>query len=159
MTILTDYLLPALFAFAACLGFCVTFNVRGFGAVICSAGGGLAWLVYLLAFHLSGNPYLANFWAAVFLSLYSEVMARIRKCPVTGYMLVAFLPLVPGAGIYQMMAHALAGEGDKFMESTFHTLSIAGVLAVGVLVVSSLVRMVLALRKRRQTHEPPLSSR
>ena len=88
-----DWFLPCFYAFAACLGFCVPFNIRGLGAVICSLGGGLAWLVYLIAGPLTGyHDLMQYFWAAVFLSAYSEGMARVRKCPVTGYMLVAFLP-------------------------------------------------------------------
>lgn len=80
-----------------CLGFCIIFNIRAPGMVICSIGGGLSWLVYLLVGPLTGySDLLQSFWAAVFLSAYSEGMARVRKCPVTGYLLVAFLPLVPG---------------------------------------------------------------
>lgn len=145
-----DWFLPCFYAFAACLGFCVLFNIRGIGAVICSFGGALAWLVYLIAGPLTGYTVLMQyFWSAVFLSAYSEGMARVRKCPVTGYMLVAFLPLVPGAGIYNMMEYALNGDTENFLASSLNTLSIAGALAVGVLVVSSIVRMVTALHRRR----------
>ena len=146
-----DWFLPCFYAFAACLGFCVPFNIRGLGAVICSLGGGLAWLVYLVAGPLTGyHALMQYFWAAVFLSAYSEGMARVRKCPVTGYMLVAFLPLVPSAGIYNMMEYALNGDTERFLSTGMHTLSIAGALAVGVLVVSSLMRMYTALRRRRR---------
>lgn len=146
-----EWFLPCFYAFAACLGFCVIFNIRGFGAVICSLGGALAWLVYLITGPLTGgNDLMRYFWAAVFLSAYSEGMARVRKCPVTAYMVVAFLPLVPGAGIYNMMEHALNGDTEGFLTTGMHTLSIAGALAVGVLVVSSLVRMYHTLRRRRR---------
>lgn len=146
-----DWFLPCFYSFAACLGFCVLFNIRGMGGVICSLGGALAWLVYLIAGPLTGYTVLMQyFWSAVFLSAYSEGMARVRKCPVTGYMLVAFLPLVPGAGIYNMMEYALDGDMDNFLTSGLNTLSIAGALAVGVLVVSSVVRMYTALHRRRR---------
>lgn len=143
--------LPCFYSFAACLGFCVLFNIRGLGAILCSLGGALAWLVYLLIGPLSGyNDLIQYFWAAVFLSAYSEGMARVRKCPVTGYLLTAFIPLVPGAGIYNMMESALNGKTEQFLTTGLHTLSIAGSLAVGVLVVSSLVRMYKAFRRRRR---------
>lgn len=146
-----DYFLPCFYAFAACLGFCVLFNIRGLGAVICSLGGALAWLVYLLTGPVTGwNELMQSFWAALFLSAYSEGMARIRKCPVTGYLLVAFIPLVPGGGIYSMMECALNGDTQGFLSTGIHTLSIAGSLAVGVLVVSSLVRMYNVFRRRRR---------
>lgn len=146
-----EIFLPCFFSFAACLGFCVLFNIRGAGALFCSLGGALAWLVYLLTAPLVGhNDLLQYFWAAVFLSAYSEGMARLRKCPATGYQLAAFIPLVPGAGIYNMMESALAGDTQQFLTTGLHTLSIAGALAVGVLVVSSLVRMYRMFQRRRR---------
>ena len=138
---LSDYLVPCLSAFAACLGFCIIFNIRAPG------------MVYLLVGPLTGySDLLQSFWAAVFLSAYSEGMARVRKCPVTGYLLVAFLPLVPGGGIYSTMEHALNGESSLFLSTGAHTLGVAGALAVGILMVSSLVRMYSALRRRRRSN-------
>lgn len=153
MTVFTEWILPCLYAFVACLGFCVLFNIRGFGAVLCALGGGLAWLVYLATGPVTGyQVVMQSFWGAVALSVYSEGMARVRKCPVTAYMTVAFLPLVPGAGIYSMMEHALNGETDLFLSAGLETLGIAGSLAVGVLVVSSLVRMATVLHRMRSRH-------
>ena len=146
-----DVFLPCFYAFAACLGFCVLFNIRGMGALLCSLGGALAWMVYLLTGPLlGGNDIMQSFWAAIFLSAYSEGMARLRKCPATGYLLAAFIPLVPGAGIYNMMEFALSGDTERFLSTGLHTLSIAGALAVGVLVVSSLVRMYTTFRHKRR---------
>ena len=75
-------------------------------------------------------------------------MSRVRKCPVTGYLLVAFFPLVPGGGIYYTMEHAISGETQQFIETGLHTLGVAGSLAVGVLLVSSAVRMWSTYRRR-----------
>ena len=148
---MSELFLPCLYAFLACLGFCVLFHIDGLGAVLCSLGGALAWLVYLLAGPISGGgDVMRYFWASVFLSAYAEVMARVRKCPATGYLLIAFIPLVPGAGIYNMMDAALRGAPEDFLSTGLHTLSIAGALAVGVLVVSSLVRIYSMLQHRRK---------
>ena len=146
---LTALLLPCFYSFIACCAYCILFNIRGFGMVLCSLGGALAWLTYLLAAPLVGhNTILQSFWAAVFLSVYSEIMSRIRKCPVTGYQLLAFIPLVPGGGIYKTMEYCINGETDLFVSTGVHTLGISGALAVGVLLVSSGVRMYYAFRRR-----------
>lgn len=145
-----DVLLPCLYSFIACCAYCVIFNIRGLGMVLCSLGGALAWLVYLLAAPLvHHNDILQFFWAAVFLSIYSEVMSRVRKCPVTGYQLLAFIPLVPGSGIYRTMEYCINGETDLFVSEGVHTLGISGALAVGVLLVSSAVRLFYAFRRRQ----------
>lgn len=143
------YFLPCLWAFLACAGFCVIFNVRA-GGVICCLGGALGWLVYLLAGLAGAADLLCYFLAAMVISAYSEIMARVRKCPVTGYLLLSFFPLVPGAGIYYTMEYALQGDTGRFLEQGLHTLGIACCLAVGVLVVSSAVRMVLTVQKNRR---------
>jgi uncharacterized membrane protein YjjB (DUF3815 family) len=142
--------LPCFYAFAACIGFCVIFNIHGTGILICSFGGALGWLVYLLAMGLGGSVYLASFIAAMAISAYSEGMSRIRKCPVTGYLIVSFFPLVPGAGIYYAMDYCMKGQAAQGLEIGLQTLGIAGCLAVGVLLISTAVRMYKVLLQRRK---------
>lgn len=77
MDIWSQYVLPCLCAFAGCIGFTLVFNIHGPGKLIAGCGGALGWLVYLLA----GKTILAGFFAAMAISLFSEVMARIRRCP------------------------------------------------------------------------------
>ena len=149
MSVDWTYFLPCLWAFLACVGFCVIFNIRT-GVLICCFGGALGWLVYLLTMLVLGNDLLCNFLAAMVISLYSEIMARIRKCPVTGYLLVSFFPLVPGAGIYYTMQYVLRGDTEMFVQSGLHILGIAGCLALGVLVMSSIVRMIITFRRNRR---------
>ena len=147
-----ELILPCIYAFVASLAFAVLFNIQGFGLVICGIGGALGWAVYLLAAPSCNSPILQSFFAALSISAYAEIMSRIRKCPVTGYLLISFFPLVPGAGIYYTMLYAMRGETALAAEQGMHTLGIAGCLAVGVLVMSSLVRMIISLRGKRRKH-------
>ena len=139
---LFSYYLPCIYAFLACIGFSLLFNIHGVGMLICAGGGALGWLVYLLAAPLVHSDITQSFLAALVISAWSEVMARLRRCPVTSYLLVALFPLVPGGGIYYTMEHAMSGETALFLESLLHTLGLAGALAVGVLLVASLARLV-----------------
>lgn len=148
MSWFSTYLLPCVYAFVACAAFCILYNIHA-GILLCSLGGALGWLVYLLAGPLVHSDLMQSFLAALFISAYSEAMARIRKCPVTGYLLVAFFPLVPGGGIYYTMEYAINGETGLFLSTGMHTLGLAGSLAVGVLLVSSFVRMLNSIRRRR----------
>ena len=131
-----DYGLPCLWAFLACVGFTFVFNIHGMGKLICGVGGALGWLVYLLA----GSTILAAFLASAAIGLYAEVMARLRRCPVTGYLLVALLPLVPGGGIYYAMSYCVAGDTGRFLDTLLHTFGMAAALAVGAMLTSSLFR-------------------
>ena len=69
-------------------------------------------------------------------------MARLRRCPVTGYLLVALLPLVPGGGIYYAMSYCVAGDTDRFLAELLHTFGMAAALAVGAMLASSVFRTV-----------------
>ena len=149
MEIVTAFLLPVFFAFVASGGFAVIYNIHGRGILICAFGGALGWLAYLLCAPVFHDEIVQSFVAALVISVYAEVMARIRKCPVTGYLLVAFFPLVPGGGIYYTMEHAINGETQAFLETGMHTMGIAGALAVGVLLVSSAVRLWTNFHSRR----------
>ncbi len=133
-------LIPVLAAFAACAGFAVIYNIHGPGILICALGGSLGWLAYLLAGAL-WEDIMQTLCASIVIAAYSEIMARVRRCPVTGYLLVAIFPLVPGSGVYHTMEHAVNGDNEAFLDTFLHTLGLAGAIAVGVLLVSSLVRM------------------
>ncbi len=142
------WLLPFLYAFLACAGFCFIFNVHGPGILLCSLGGALGWLIYLLAEFLSPNIMLRFLLAATAITVYSEIMARVRHCPVTSYLIIALLPLVPGSGIYDAMRFCVAGDTQQFLSALLRTFGIAGCLAVGALLGSSLMRVVFSLSRR-----------
>ena len=127
--------------FLGCLGFAILFNIHGPGALLCTLGGVIAWIVYDLVLQGSGNDVAAYFWAALTSSFYSEIMARVRKCPAISYLVVAIFPLIPGAGVYYTMYYAVQGNMDAFASSGMHTAAIAGSIAVGILLASTIFRM------------------
>ena len=147
------YYLPCLWAFLACIGFSVLFNIHGVGMFICAGGGALGWLCYLLTAPLVHSDIIQYFFAALVISAWSELMARLRKCPVTSYLLVALFPLVPGGGIYYTMQYAMSGETSLFLSTLLHTLSLAGALATGVLMVSSLMRLIIVSQEKRRARQ------
>lgn len=131
-----DYIVPCLCSFVACVGFTLVFNIHGIGKLICGVGGALGWLVYLLG----GSTITAAFLASAVIGLYSEIMARLRRCPVTGYLLVALLPLVPGGGIYYAMSYCVKGDIQMFLATLLHTFGMAAALAVGAMMTASIFR-------------------
>ena len=133
-----------------CIGFGILFNVHSLGVPLCAVGGCLTWLAYLVAFKFSGSIYVANFWAAAFAAAYSELMARIRKYPATSYLVVSLFPLLPGAGIYYTMGYALDGSVNLAVHKGLETAAVAGVMAVGILLVSTASRALSIWRARRK---------
>ncbi|MDW7658549.1 MAG: threonine/serine exporter family protein [Bacillota bacterium] len=132
--------ISCLYAFIACLGFSLVFNLRGWNMLFAAAGGALGWFVYMLAAGLQ-NDLFQFFLAALALSAYAEGCARIQKAPITVFQIIAILPLVPGGGIYHTMEYAINGNTAAFLATGLHTLAIAGALSIGVLLVSTVVRL------------------
>ena len=128
-------------SFIGCVGFAILFNIHGPGGLLCALGGMLTWLTYSLFLLYGAEDITAYFVATLFASAYAEIMARIRKYPAISYLVVSTFPLIPGAGVYYTMLCAVDGDMAAFSEKGMHTVAIAGVMAVGILLVSTIVRM------------------
>lgn len=133
-----------------CFGFAILFNIHGPGVLLCTLGGVLTWVVYGLCLHFGTGEIAAYFWASVFASAYSETMARIRKYPAISYLLVSAFPLLPGAGLYYTMNYAVRGQMDLFAQKGMNTAAIAGAMAVGILLVSTTVRLWTTWKSRKK---------
>ncbi len=145
--ILHSYFVQCIAAFIGCIGFYIVFNIHGPGGILCALGGLLSWSVYCAAYHFSKDNVISTFFATIAAAIYSEIMARIRKCPAISYLVVSIFPLLPGAGIYYTANYIVRGDIDSFGTQGMNTIAIAGVLAVGILMVSTIVRL-LFVRKR-----------
>ena len=129
-----------------CIGFSILFNIHGPGGLLCSLGGFLTWMIYLLVVELTGNDLTGYFLATLFASIYAEVMARIRKYPAISYLVVSIFPLIPGAGVYFSLNFAVRGEMDAFAQQGMHTAAIAGIMAVAILLATTTVRIITTWR-------------
>ena len=136
-----SFTVQCIFAFLGCMGFVIVFNIHGKGCPLCALGGALTWAVYLLTLELGGSELTAYFWSALFSSLYSEVIARIRRNPAITYLVISIFPIIPGAGAYYTMNYAVRGETELFASRGLFTAAIAGVMAVGILLGSTLFRI------------------
>lgn len=135
--------------FAGCIGFSILFNIHDLGVIICALGATLVWVVYMAAEQLTGSGIMGYFWGAVVASAYSETMARIRKFPAITYLVISIFPLIPGAGVYYTMMHAVQGEMELFASQGMYTAAIAGIMAIGILLVSTSVRIYHIWKARR----------
>ena len=136
-----SFMMQCFFAFLGCMGFVIQFNIHGKGSPLCALGGALTWAIYLIALDFSGSELTAYFWAALFSSLYSESMARLRKTPAISYLVISIFPIIPGAGAYYTMHYAVQGQMELFASQGMFTAAIAGVMAVGILLGSTVFRM------------------
>ena len=140
-------ILNSFYAFLSSLGFGILFNIRGKNLIIASIGGGLGWLAYLLASKLQPSIAFSLFIASMVVSIYSEIMARIYKTPVTMFIICAIIPLVPGGGMYYATLEAVKGNFDLAISKTIVTLFSAGAIAIGIVFVSSISSIFKKIKK------------
>ena len=134
-------LITSLGSLIGCIGFSILFNIHGPGGALCALGGVVTWVVFELVIRSTGSELAAYFLGAFFASVYAESMARVRKYPAISYLVVSLFPLIPGAGIYYTMNYAVHGNMERFAAQGLGTAAIAGIIAVGVLLVTTIVRL------------------
>ena len=139
--------LQCVFAIIASYGFVVIFNIHGFGSFLCALGGGITWAAFCVVQALGGQDLMCFFLATVVAAVFAEVMARIRKYPAISYLISCLLPLIPGSGIYYAAQQAMQGNSAGFVSYAGRTLAIAGVMAVGILLVVTTTKVLTGRRK------------
>ena len=140
-------LLNCLYAFLGSIGFGVLFNIRGKNLIIASFGGSLGWFTYLLSSKLQSSEIFSIFLAAMVVSIYSEIMARVHKSPVTIFIICGIIPLVPGGGMYFATLEAVKGNLEISMSKGIQTLFNAGAIAIGIVFVSSISTIFKKIKK------------
>ena len=142
--------ITALASFVGCVGFSILFNVHGRGGILCALGGGLTWVTYCICYHHTNDVVMSNLVGAIFSSAYAEIMARIRKYPAISYLVISLFPLLPGAGIYYATNSFVKGDMDTFASTGTQTIAVAGAWAIGMLIVSTTVRLWGVWKQRKK---------
>lgn len=126
--------------FIGSMGFAVLYNIRGKRFIIAALGGFLSWSLFVLfGFFISNEP-LNYFMVSVAVSVYAEIMARVLKTPTTTFITTSLIPLIPGGSLYYTMAYAFESDFENFISKAFYTLQLASALALGTIIVSTLMR-------------------
>jgi uncharacterized membrane protein YjjB (DUF3815 family) len=131
----------------ATLCFSIIFNIRGKNIFFTALGGGITWIFYSTMMNMLNVDIYSIFAAAMAAGIYSEIMARVLKTPVTVFVICSIIPLVPGGAMYQTMLHTVQGNVADSLTLGIHTLAIAGTIAIGVFVITSSFRLAALINK------------
>ena len=143
------YWIQIVASFVGCIGFAILFNIHGNGMYLCGLGGVLSWAAYCLCVHFGVSVIMGNLIAAIVAAAYSEIMARVRKYPAISYLVISIFPMLPGAGLFYTANYLVQGNMAAFSDKGLTTIAIAGMLAVGILLVSTTVRLMTVWRQRK----------
>lgn len=135
------------FATFATFGFCILFHVPFRCMFPAAAIGGMGWFAYQLLMELGLGITASVFIAACLVAMLADICSRLIKEAATVFVIPGILPLVPGSGIYYTMFHFIRGNMDKAGAWGARTLMIAGAIALGLLVVASVIRIVVNTKR------------
>ena len=126
-------------AFVGTVGFSVLFGAPRRYYLSCGLAGMAGWGIYL-ALASAGSTHVvgAAFLGALTVAVISHLLAKVRRCPVTVFLICGIIPLVPGGGIfwtaYYLVSNQLQLAATTGFTALKVTISIAGaiILAAGV---------------------------
>ena len=126
-------------------GFSILYNIRGRKLILAGLGGLFSWSLCLILQIWIESEVIRYFFSAAFVATYAEVLARILKTPTTTFLVPAIIPHVPGASLYYTMKFALNKQWYEFFSKAFDTVELALALAIGLIAVSSLVKVLFTI--------------
>lgn len=129
--------LELIYAFFATLFFSIIFNLKGKNIIYASLCGAIGWFTFLLCKEFRYPMTTSFFIAAITITIYSELAAKILKTTVTTTLIPALIPLVPGGGIYYTMYYLVTSEFLASRAKGIETLSLTVALSVGIFLVST----------------------
>ncbi len=135
--------------FIGSLGFGILFQIRGKRLFAAAVGGLLSWLFFVILNRAAQSEVLTYFLVAVIISVYAEIMARALKSPVATFNIISLIPMIPGGSLYHTMVSAFKTNQDDFLQKALYTLQLASALALGIVVVTTLTRLIQKLLSRQ----------
>lgn len=136
-----------LVTFTGCVGYSIHFNIPPRFIPIAALGGTLTYFTYYIMKPYDGMI-ACSFFGSVVSSIYAESLARLLKVPATTFLIISIIPLVPGSNLYHTMELCISGEIMDFIAAAIQTLGIAGAIALGILLVSSIFRFITIIRRK-----------
>lgn len=129
------------------LGFGVIFNIHGKNLIAAAIGGTIGFVCYELLLSYNVSTSAALFFAAMVFSTYSEICARKLQAPVTTFLVIALIILVPGKGMYYTMLEVIQGNTNQAILTGIETIANAGALALGTIFISTFAKFIFSKKR------------
>ena len=135
-------------AFSAVFMFTMLLEIPRKYVIYASVSGAIGWWVYLIVQEKEDSSMLAAFFSTLVVAFLSHILARIKKAPVTVFLVSGTLPAVPGAAIYRSVYFLLHDEQVQAIHYLNETILIAGGIAMAISIMDSLFRLLVIYDRR-----------
>ncbi|HIR92688.1 MAG TPA: threonine/serine exporter family protein [Candidatus Egerieimonas intestinavium] len=135
-------------AFVGSLGFELLFRVKRDKLFLGALGGALSWIFYLGAAEFVRQEAVCYFISTLLITLYAEILARLKKSPATIFLVPSTIPLIPGGSLYHAMEYTVQGQWEQAASTGKSTLLLAAGIALGMMVGTFIMRSCLVAAKK-----------
>ncbi len=135
-------------AFVAIVAFAVIIETPKRLLVQSGIVAAFAWFFYLFTKQYTSNVVMTSFVSAFVVTVMSEIFAIKFKVPAFVFLVAGILPIVPGGSIYRSVYYLMTSDIGLSNYYFIETLRIAGVIAMAILVIESVIRIWKKPRKR-----------
>ncbi|OON91049.1 MAG: hypothetical protein ATN32_02720 [Candidatus Epulonipiscium fishelsonii] len=116
-------------SFLATVAFSIIFNVNNKHLLVCGTIGSIGWAIYIiLSDYVMISEVGSNFIASLIVASISYILSKIRRAPITVFLISGIIPLVPGIGLYKTMYFLLFEEYILALKQALVTFEISGVI-------------------------------
>ena len=117
------------------VGFAMIYRVAGKYLPLAAVGGTLTFAVYYAVEFFGLGVFAAAMLSSAFAALFSEIFAKIKRAPVSIFLLPCSIPIVPGSGLYYTIANFISKDLAAAGRYLSTTLGIGLGIACGIVVV------------------------
>ena len=132
------------------LGFVLMCNIRAKKLPFAVLGSLFVIIIRFFVSMVTADVFLPDLAAAMFGTLYAEIMARVTKAPTTIYLIPSIITLVPGSRLYYTMSDLVHYDFAAMRTDGRDTLLVALGIAVGVVVITTLFGYFSTIKKRKR---------
>ena len=133
------------------IAFALMFRVRKRHFVDCGVLGTITWLAYMICIKIWNNEAIAVFVSGFAAVLASRVLAVLRRCPATVFLMTSLIPLLPGISLYRTIYYLLMGSAQISMHFGKLCFLTAFTIAVSIAVVQQIPRnWTIPVRKQKE---------
>ncbi|PLR96914.1 threonine/serine exporter family protein [Bacillus sp. T33-2] len=133
-------------SFIASAAFGILFNAPKESLIKCGLSGMFGWMVYIVLENIGFGTVFSTLAASFFITVTSQVFAKIYKTPIIIFSVAGIIPLVPGGLAYDAMRNFVENDYSTAVALAAKATMISGAIAIG-LVFSEVINQVIRQSK------------
>ncbi|MGI5083883.1 threonine/serine exporter family protein [Treponema putidum] len=135
-------------SFVASFCFCFLFSVPRRNICLSGLCGSVSWTILIFFQNIGINYIFATLAGALAVGLLADLFAVLQKTPVTCFIVIGIIPLVPGFKVYKTMLFFVTDRLEQGVSEGVQAAFIAIAISVGLIISASVTRLIRAVKKK-----------